>query len=307
MILMAGQANKNKFFPSVFRSLRPAFMEFRKNDPLRMAGATAFFTVFALPPILFIIIQLFGLFTDRRNVGRALLGRLVNTLGEDGAGQVRQVLRSIRGFSDSWLVIITGFLFLLFVATTLFIVIKNSFNQIWQVGLKPEGGIGFQLKLRLRSLAVIIIAGILLLTDVFIDSLELIAGDYADTLILGSGFYFEGALSELTGAAIVALWFIIIFRFLGDGRPSWKAAITGGVLTGIFFTAGKLLLWYLLVDSNISNLFGAAGSFVLILLFVFYSSFILYYGASFIYVYSSREGMQILPASHAYEYTVKEV
>ena len=272
-----------------------------------MAGATAFFTTFALPPILFIIIQLFGLFMDRRSVGRALMGRLVNTLGEDSAGQVRQVLRSIRGFSDSWFVIMIGFIFLIFVATTLFTVIKNSFNQIWQVGLKRGNGFTFQLKLRLRSLAVIVFAGILFLADVFVDSLEMVAGDYADALFLGSGAYFKSTLNEITGAAIVAIWFIVLFRFLGDGRPTWKASIVGGVLTGIFFSAGKLLLWYLLINSNIGVLFGAAGAFVLILLFVFYSAFILYYGASFILIYSSKLGLPIHPVDQAYSYTLKEV
>ena len=304
---MPEQPVKHNFFSSIFGSLRPALTDFQKNDPLRMAGATAFFTTFALPPILFIIIQLFGLFMDRRSVGRAMMERLVNTLGEDGAGQVRQVLRSIRGFSDSWLVIITGFIFLIFVATTLFTVIKNSFNQIWQVGLKADKGITFQLKLRLRSLAVIIFAGLLFLADVFVDSLEMIAGDYAETFLFGSGAYFKSAMNEIIGAAIVALWFIVLFRFLGDGRPTWKAALIGGVLTGILFTAGKFLLWYLLINSNISVLFGAAGAFVLILLFLFYSSFILYYGASFISIYSARQGLPIHPVSQAFSYTLKEV
>ena len=250
---MPEQQVKHNFFSGVFGSLRPAFAEFRKNDPLRMAGATAFFTTFALPPIVFIIIQLFGLFMDRRSVGRALMGQLVNTLGEDGAGQVRQVLRSIRGFSDSWLVIIVGFIFLIFVATTLFTVIKNSFNQIWQVGLKGGAGFTFQLKLRLRSLAVIVFAGILFLADVFVDSLEMVAGEYAEALLLGSGTYFKSALSEITGAAIVAMWFIVLFRFLGDARPTWKGAIIGGVLTGILFTAGKLLLWYSMHRRSVSR------------------------------------------------------
>src|ERR1700749_2619341 len=82
-------------------SLRDAVILFRKNDPLRMAGATAFFTTFALPPIVFILAQLFGLFLDRRVVGRGLLERISNTLGKDGAEQVRQVIRSIRGFSNN--------------------------------------------------------------------------------------------------------------------------------------------------------------------------------------------------------------
>ena len=139
------------FWGTIAKSFKPALIEFRQNDPLRMAGATAFFTTFALPPILFLITRLFGFFVDGREVGRGLIERLTNTIGEDGANQVRQVLRSIRGFGDNWLVVIVGLLFLIFVATTLFSVIKNSLNQIWQISVKEKPGWRFQLRLRLRS------------------------------------------------------------------------------------------------------------------------------------------------------------
>ena len=104
---------KSGFFREILQTLIPSLREFRTNDPLRMAGATAFFTTFALPPIIFIIIHIFGIFFSRRSVGRAIIDRVTNTLGEDGAGQVRQVLRSIRGFGESWYVILIGFIFLL--------------------------------------------------------------------------------------------------------------------------------------------------------------------------------------------------
>jgi len=114
---------------AVMKSLRDAVSLFRKNDPLRMAAATAFFCTFALPPIIFILAQLFGLFIDRQIIGRGLLERISNILGTEGAGQVRQVIRSIRGFSNTWYVIVFGFIFLVFVATTLFTVIKKLFKS----------------------------------------------------------------------------------------------------------------------------------------------------------------------------------
>ena len=95
-------------------SLRQSLALLGKNDPMRMAGATAFFTTFALPPIVFILSQLFGLFIGRANMGRGLIENISNSLGKEGAEQVRQVVRTIRGFNDSWYIIVFGFLFLVF-------------------------------------------------------------------------------------------------------------------------------------------------------------------------------------------------
>ncbi len=288
-------------------SLRPSLELFGKNDPLRMAGATAFFTTFALPPIVFILAQLFGLFIGRRNMGSGLLNSISNTLGEEGAGQVRQVIRSIRGFSDSWYVIGIGFIFLVFVATTLFSVIKNSLDDIWQISVKEHPGFLFAISIRLRSFAVILLAGLLFMAELLFESLEAIGGTYVDAIWQGGGMYFKSITSEIVSVLIVAAWFSLLFRFLGDGRPSWKAAGAGGLLTAVLFTAGKLLLRTLLVNSDISKLYGASGSFVLVLLFVFYSSFILYFGACFISVYSGKKHWPITPTTRAYNYRIKKV
>jgi len=288
-------------------SLRDAVSLFRKNDPLRMAGATAFFTTFALPPIVFILAQLFGLFMDRRIIGRGLLERISNTLGKDGAEQVRQVIRSIRGFSNNWYVIVFGFVFLLFVATTLFSIIKNSTNQIWQIGVKERPGILFSLSTRVRSFIVIMLIGILFFADLLFDSLGAIARNYFNELWKEDGIYFKTVLNEVVGALVVSVWFILLFRFLADGKPSWKASLIGGLITGVLFTAGRLLLHYLLVNSQVGRLYGSSASIVLLLLFVFYSSFILYYGACFIKVYSQNKQWLIRLSSKAYNYKIEKI
>jgi len=133
---MTGNKTKGNELALLFSSLRHSFALLAKNDPMRMAGATAFFTTFALPPIVFILSQLFGLFIGRGNMGRGLLENISNTLGKEGAEQVRQVVRSIYGFGNSWYVIVFGFLFLVFVATTLFGEIKNSLDQLWKIRVK---------------------------------------------------------------------------------------------------------------------------------------------------------------------------
>ena len=291
----------------LFISLRHSLKLLGKNDPMRMAGATAFFTTFALPPIVFILSQLFGFFLGRSNMGRELIEKISNTLGKDGAEQVRQVVRSIHGFSNSWYVLVFGFIFLVFVATTLFGEIKNSLNQLWQISVKENPGLLFELSARARSFAVILLTGLLFLADLFLESFEVIAGSYADDIWQWGSMYFKSAIQQIASVIIVAAWFILLFRFLADGKPTWKASLIGGALTGILFIAGKLLLRFLLVGSNIGSLYGASGSFVLVLLFVFYSSFILYYGASFIAVYSEKKRWPIVPGSNAFNYRIQKM
>lgn len=271
----------------------PSAKLLKRNDPLRMAGATAFFTTFALPPIIFLLAQLFGLFFTSRMVGRGLIETLSNSLGADGAEQVRQVIRSIRGFHDSWYVVVFGFLFLFFVATTLFIVIKNSFRQLWQLSVPDKSSFASGIGSRLRSFAVIVLAGILFFANLLFKSAETFGGNFIEELFNGGSIYFKLIFGEVTSIIIVSAWFIILFRFLTDARPAWKAVIAGGILTAVLFTLGRFVLRSLLVDGNIGQLYGASGSFVLVLLFVFYTSFILYFGAGFVKIYGDKRGWPV--------------
>jgi membrane protein len=287
--------------------LKLAFIDLRNNDPLRMAGATAFFTSFAIPPILIILFQVFSLFVNRRMVGSEMMEILRDTFGEAGAQQIRLTTRGFRTIASNWYIATGGFLFLVFVATTLFTVIKNTLNDIWMIKVKEHPGFLFYLKTRGRSMLVILFMGLLFLASLFLDGLRLLAGNYLEKLLYGSSDFFMLLVGKITGVIIVAAWFVLLFRYLADARPSWRASLIGGCLTGILFTAGKALLSFLMARSNISNIYGASGSTVLLLLFVFYSSFILYYGASFIKVYAEAKGKALLPATQAFQYELQEI
>ncbi|HEX8378124.1 MAG TPA: YihY/virulence factor BrkB family protein [Pedobacter sp.] len=291
----------------IFKWMRLSFSELKKNDPLRLAGATAFFSTFALPPILIILIQLFGLFFNRNDLSAQLISRLANVMGTTSAALVQQILKNFNSLSQSLLALSLGFFGLLFVATTLFSVIKNTLDQIWNIRVKAHPGLLFYLKLRGRSLVVILLAGLLFIFSIFIESMQAILGDYLNYFGPRAGNLLNGAFSELLFVIIVTIWFSVIFRFLTDGRPKWIAAIAGGFFTGVLFAFGKVLLKWLLSLSNISSIYGASGSIVLILLFVFYSSLIFYYGGCFIKIMSDDLGLPIRPVKEAFTYQVLEV
>lgn len=284
-----------------------SFTEIKKNDPLRMAGATAFFTTFALPPILIILFQVFTLFLSQRMVGAELARLLSDTLGNEVATEIRQTTRGFRNLAQHWYTAFPGFLFLLFVATTLFHVIKNTLDDIWNIKVKENPGLIFFLKFRARSMGIILAAGVLFFGGIILDGFEILAGKNIDTIWPGGGRFFTGAMNEIVSIIIVTTWFIVVFRFLADGRPSWKAVKAGGLLTGLLFSGGKTLLSFLMKNSNIGSVYGASASIVLILLFVFYSSFILYFGACFIKIYSEETGRPVEPRPKAHRFRLQKV
>jgi len=293
-----------KFF---FSTGRKAFILFQKNDPLRLAGATAFFTNFALPPILIILIRLFGLFTDRRLLVTHIFERLANILDESSIAQIRLTLRNIRGLDQAWYITLLSFIFILFVATTLFNVIKNSLEQIWSIGSKHKKGIVGTLKSRAISVTIILFAGILFFIGLLADSIQAFIGAYLKTSSPSFELILTSIINQIVFVIIVTTWFTILFRFLTNGRPTWKTAIAGGLLTGCLFTAGKYILRILLPLSNISNIYGSAGSIIVIMLFVFYSSLIFYFGASYIKALSIQKETPIVPKNGSFAYELTEI
>lgn len=285
------------------KNLGPAFVNayklLLKNDPLRLAGATAFFTTFALPPILLLLIQLLSLIFNRRSVSRQLFSELSDFVGPDSVHQVIIILRGFRGLASNLAMGIAGIFFLLFVATTLFKVIQSSLNQVWMI--HRQGNKKFKMALlgRLRSILLIIFTGLLFMASLVAESFKVIFGNYLDDLLPGSGFYLNGTLSTLLSVTIVLIWFTILFRYLPDGKPAWKVALSGGLLTSILFNIGKLILKAMLPNLQIGAVYGASASIVLLLLFVFYGSLIFYYGASFTKVWGDYLKQPIEPVTNA--------
>ena len=284
----------------LWKLLKASFSRMQQNDPLRMAGATAFFTSFALPPIIILLFQMFRLFFDRKLIGTQLGKVLSATLGKEGSEQLRSTARGFRNLAQNWYMDILGLLFLIFVATTLFKVIRNSLHDIWDIGLRKTGFM-FDLKVRGRSLAIIVTAGILFVAASIIDVARVIAEEYIDKIWVAGSLFVTTAINEIASMLVTTIWFIVLFRYLANARPSWRVAKVGGILTGVLFYIGRTILSTVMSNSDAGIIYGAGASIVLILLFVFYCSFILYFGASFIKEYSLYTNDPIVPSRKAYE------
>lgn len=280
--------------------MRTSFALLKLNDPLRMGAATAFFATFALPPILIIFTQFFRFVVDPTKMSSELINRLGHILGTSSAQQVEGVLVAVSGLNHNLYISIFGFIFLMFVATTLFEVIKNSLGQIWDIRVMPKPGIRFRLKYRLRSLIIIFLAGVLFLVGLVLESFQAIMGNYVDQIWSGWGWFFNRIINELIFVVALTIWLAFLFRFLTAGRPIWKISLIGAFFTAILFTLGKWILGFLLVGSNIGSIYGASGSMVLIMLFVFYSAMIFYYGGCFVKVLSDNYDAPIRPVNKAY-------
>lgn len=294
-------------FKTLVRMLGEAFIELTKNDPLRMAGATAFFTSFALPPILIILTQVLGLIYNPQMITEKFFETLRHLLGRSSALQIVETLTAVRKLASSWYMTIGGFIFLLFVATTLFKVIKSSLDQLWRIRVIKKRSVWIRLRARVQSVLVILVAGVLFVAGLLADGAQALLGKYIYQISHALTFYFNSGLNYLVSVGIVTLWFAILFRYLPDGRPEWKVSFVGAFVTSLLFNTGKVVLHWLLVRGNIKDIYGASGSVVLVLLFVFYSSLILYYGAAFTKIWGAWHEKPIKPLPHAINYRLAEV
>lgn len=293
---------KNKL-KNTFSQLGLALKLLISNDPLRLAGATAFFATFALPFILIILVQVLSLIFNRREITHEMFVRMSAILGEESMEGVVITIRGFRGLVESWWAITAGSLFMVFVATTLFRVIRNSFNQLWMIRIDPEQEFRLSLMGRLKSLLLILCTGVLFVAGVVLEALQVLFGKYIDVLINGAGIFFNGLLSFLISILITTAWFSLLFHYIPDGKSKWKVSFSGALLTSLLFALGKFVLKRLLIDSNIDQIFGRSGAFVLVLLFVFYSAMIMYYGAAFTKIWGIYKKTPIKPLPHAEFYT----
>jgi membrane protein len=294
-----------RFFATVYDLLKKSLSILLDNDPLRMAGATSFFTTFALPPIIIIILRIFGIFLNRHNLGRQILEKLSSLIGKESADQVITTIRSFRALQHNWLITAVSFLFLLFVATTLFRIIRSSLNQIWDIRVVANRTIKQKFSSRLNAIVIILFTGLLFLGVLLIDGVQSVVGEYFIKIAPVTTHYINAVFSQLISVAVVTLWFFVLFIYLPDGRPDRLVALVGALLTGVLFTIGKLLVRSLLSQSSLGSLYGTSGAMVFLLLFVFYSSLILYFGAAFTKVWSLRHNKPIQPRDYAARYHIR--
>jgi membrane protein len=275
-----------------FKSLLvKGFKHFQKNQPLMLASATSFFTTFSLPPITILVVNILSFYFFKADrIRENLYQELSVTFGNATADQISSIANNFRGMADNTFYTIAGTVFLIFVATTLFFVVQTAIHQIWRIKYNENRKFKHLLIQRGVSFLMIVAASVLMLLTLLSETILSFIGDKIGTMFPDFNQLLIIILGIILSLVIYTLWFAILYRYLPDARIPFNIAFKGGLFTAVLFWIGKYLLGFLLVTDRMGNLFGASASIMVLMLFIFYSSMMVYFGASFTYVLLRERG-----------------
>jgi membrane protein len=293
-----------KKLKEIFSLFKHAFQDFSRNDPLIMGSSTAFFSLFSIPAILFVLLLLMGFFLDEEFLRHELFSPMEQTFGPDAAAQVITIIEAFMKIGDEGKYIIGGTVFFFIVSTTLFIVLRNNINRIWKIKpRKGAAGKGMIIK-RLASVLIIFLGGILVLVTVVAESVIAFVADVLPELNPEINVALVQIANRLVALLMVAVWFTLLFKLMPDAKIKWKTAVAGGVFTAVLFSAGKIIIGFIFIG-NLDDVYGAGSAVFLLLLFIFYVSEILYFGASFTKAFAEKTGDNWQPEKWAEKYEIK--
>jgi membrane protein len=283
--------------------LKQTLLEFIDDNAIKLAAALSYYTIFSLPPLLIIIIFLLAFFFGEEAVNGEIFSQINGLVGNDAALQIQEAISNVSLSQSNTFMHIVGIIVLLVGASGVFAEIQDSINYIWGLRAKPKRGLIKFLKNRLMSFSMIGSVGFLMLVGLIVNSLMDVLSDKLASVFPEELFYLFYVLNLALVFLIITILFTVVFKTLPDGRIDLKDCLVGAAFTAFLFMIGKFAIGAYLGTSHVASVYGAAGSVILILVWVYYSAIILYFGAEFTKVYAHTHGQHIIPN----EYSVKIV
>ena len=300
------------FFIALYHLFVAAGKGFIEDRVMKLSAALAYYTIFSLTPMIIIIMAAASIFfSNKLNPGTELFDQISSMVGRDAAKQLQGFVDNANLTGKSTFGLIVGTITLIVGATAIFIEIQDSINLIWKVKAVPKKGWKKMLTNRLLSFSLIVSMGFLLLVSLVINSVVVSLGDKLGYLVKNSNvgdvipvasdtatllIYIVN--NAITLAAVTAV-FTIIFKVLPDVDLKWKSAIIGALFTALLFSLGKYVIGIYIEKGNPGSAFGAASSIIVILLWIYYTAIILYFGAEFTQAYAEKFDGGIRPSKYA--------
>ena len=279
---------------------------FARHKVLKLSASLAYYTVFSLGPMLLVVIFFSDLFWGRAAIEGELYGQLGGMVGKNAARQIQDIIKNASVSGTSFSAII-GFVTLAIAATTAFSEMQDSINTIWNLRVKKGVGWKLMLKNRLLSFSMVAGLGFLLLVSLVINTLLEGFMNRLQELLPQVSVVAVYVLNLLLTLTVVASLFAIIFKVLPDAVIRWRDVMAGALFTAVLFMIGKFAITFYIGKTDAASSYGAAGSLVVLLLWIYYSSAILYFGAEFTKAYAMRFGAEIRPTSYAVNVRVTSV
>ncbi len=283
----------------ILKYTKQVFKEFSADNIFKYSASLSYYTVFSIAPLLIIVITMSSFFFGREAVQGELYGNLNELIGSVAAIQIQDIIKNTHLTGNSFFASVVSVIILLIASTTVFGEIQDSLNKIWGLRIKARKVWWKLILTRLLSFSLIISLGVILIMSVILNAIISGFGDLIDRFFNISSTYFIEIADYGLGFLVSVLLFSLLFKILPDAKIRWKDVLIGGFVTALFFTLGKFAISFYLSKSNLASVYGAAGSIIILMLWVYYSSIILYLGAEFTKVYAKLYGGKIQPNEYA--------
>jgi membrane protein len=277
-----------------------------KKDPFKQSAVIAYYAIFAMPGLLIMVISIGTLFLKRDVITGQLYTQISSIMGVETARQVQDMIISVSQTNKSLPATIIGLITVLLGATGVFVELQKALNVIWEVKAKPRRAIFTLIRTRLFSFGLLLSIGFLLLISLTITTIIAVMGDWVLNHWPNIVLIMFHVLNFIISFGVVMLLFALLFKILPDAEIQWKHIWMGSILTAFLFILGKTAIGFVLTKANPASAYGAAGSIVLILLWVSYSSMIFFYGAEFTRAYADHFTGKVPATQVAVKTTDKE-
>jgi len=294
------------YWRQIWKVLGATIMGFINDNGMKLSASLAYYTIFSIAPLLIIIISIAGLVWGHDAATHKLYPQIAGYVGAKAAIQIEDILKSLQLSGRSTMAVVIGVIVLFLGASGIFIEIQDSLNIIWRVRAKPKRGWLKFIQNRFLSFSLIIGLGFLLLVSLLVNFITNALSGWIDKFLPIADLVFKGVNLGITFIVISAL-FSIIFKFLPDVKIRWKDVRTGAFFTAVLFMIGQYGINLYIQYTAKSSAYGAAGSILVVMLWIYYTSVILYIGAEFTQVYAEAIGCKIEPADYAVSIKQTEV
>ncbi|MBL0745104.1 YihY/virulence factor BrkB family protein [Chryseolinea lacunae] len=296
-----------KFLTSSWSILKKTVLNFIEDDSFSYASSIAFYTIFSLPAILIISLSVGSAFFEHDVVQQELVNQVSRLIGRESAQEVEKILMNAAIDASSVFAKTVGVVTLVFSATTVFISLQASLNKIWGIKPKPLRGLVKFVLNRLLSLAMVMSIGFVLLVSLVVDTVLVVFQGFLSQILAGMTLYVLTAINIVVSLGFITLIFGLMFKVLPDAKIKWRDVWVGSFVTTVLFTIGKYLIGLYLGNSSFNSAYGAAGSLVIILVWVYYSTVIFLFGAELTSVYAEEIGSEITPYENAVKVQMVEL
>lgn len=283
------------FFQIIIDSVK----DFASSDSMTFAASTAFYTIFSLPALLIIVLNIGATFYSKNDVREELLDQIGELIGQGSVETLDEIMQNVTLEDQVFWSQMIGIAILVFSATTVFVSLQNSINHIWHIKPKPEKGILKFAMNRFLSFSMVASIGFLLIVSLVADAVLVIVLNYFSNLFDENILIFAGIANVILAQSLMVLVFGLMYKILPDARVRWKDVWLGAFVTMLLFALGKYLIGVYLGNADVGNYYGTAGSLVVVLIWVYYSVVIFLFGAQITYYIAENIGGNIIPSSQA--------